>query len=162
MPNHRPRGREGPALRFRSRPGVNVSLNWQGLCPEAGKQYQRRITVPVRIHGLPPHATNACVVIERGRAADHRPSFVGSDWTVGREQPPSRSFAYGVADDDWRLRIELDEDAAGGLFGGCLCPGRMRGTSSGRSNDRLAVSRDGRTVFVYAGLGRAARPCPAR
>jgi hypothetical protein len=56
-----------------------------------------------------------------------------------------------MADDDWRLRIELDEDAADGLLGRLHLPGNdARDLARALEKDRLAVSRDGSTVFVYA------------
>ena len=55
-----------------------------------------------------------------------------------------------MADDDWRLRIELGGHGAGGLLG------RLSGGPSTRlarelEAERLAVSHDEDTVFVYAG-----------
>jgi hypothetical protein len=55
-----------------------------------------------------------------------------------------------MADDDWRLRIELGGHGAGGLLG------RLSGGASTRlarelEAERLAVSHDQDTVFVYAG-----------
>jgi hypothetical protein len=56
-----------------------------------------------------------------------------------------------MGDDDWRLRIELDESAAGGLLGRLHLPGSDTGDLVRRlEHDRLAVSRDGSTIFVYA------------
>jgi hypothetical protein len=56
-----------------------------------------------------------------------------------------------VAQDDWRLRIEVDDESAGGLLA------RLRGLGSDArelqhelARERLAVTRDGATVFVYA------------
>ena len=56
-----------------------------------------------------------------------------------------------MAHDDWRLRIELDEDAAGGL----LQRLGLLGSDAHRlvhelAKDRLVVSGEGRTIFVYA------------
>jgi len=56
-----------------------------------------------------------------------------------------------VARDDWRLRIELGEDAGGvlsrlGLFGGS----GARDLAHELEAERLAVTRDGGTIFVYA------------
>jgi hypothetical protein len=57
-----------------------------------------------------------------------------------------------VADDDWRLRIELDEDAASGLLGRLHLPGSpARDLAHELEKDKLAVTVDGSTVFVYAG-----------
>jgi hypothetical protein len=56
-----------------------------------------------------------------------------------------------VAHDDWRLRIELDEDAAGGLLGRLGLPGSdARELAHELEHERLAVTRDGSTIFVYA------------
>jgi hypothetical protein len=56
-----------------------------------------------------------------------------------------------MAQDDWRLRIELDDDAAGGFLG------HLGGFGSEAADlehqlehDRLAVTRDDATIFVYA------------
>ncbi len=56
-----------------------------------------------------------------------------------------------MARDDWRLRIEIDDESAGGLVA------RLRGLDSDArelarelARERLAVTRDGDTVFVYA------------
>jgi hypothetical protein len=56
-----------------------------------------------------------------------------------------------MANDDWRLRIELDEDAAGGLLArlGVIGSG-ARDLERELEHDRLAVTRDGRTIFVYS------------
>jgi hypothetical protein len=53
--------------------------------------------------------------------------------------------------DDWRLRIELDEDAAGGLLQrlGVLGSNAHRLVDE-LAKDRLVVTGEGRTVFVYA------------
>jgi hypothetical protein len=53
--------------------------------------------------------------------------------------------------DDWRLRIELDEEAAGGL----LQRLGLLGSDAHRlldelAKDRLVVTGEGRTIFVYA------------
>jgi hypothetical protein len=53
--------------------------------------------------------------------------------------------------DDWRLRIELGEDAAGGLVARLgLLDSDARELEHELADERLAVTRDGRTVFVYA------------
>jgi len=56
-----------------------------------------------------------------------------------------------VARDDWRLRIELGEDAAGGFLArlGILESG-ARDLVRELEAERLAVTRDGGTIFVYA------------
>jgi hypothetical protein len=68
------------------------------------------------------------------------------------ECPHCRRRRYGsvVADDDWRLRIELGGQAARGLLA------RLSGTDARNlahelETERLAVSHDEDTVFVYAG-----------
>jgi hypothetical protein len=57
-----------------------------------------------------------------------------------------------VANDDWRLRIELDEEAAGGLLKrlGVLGSDAHRLVDE-LAKDRLVVTGEGRTVFVYSG-----------
>jgi hypothetical protein len=65
-----------------------------------------------------------------------------------------------VADDDWRLRIELEEHGVGGLLA------RLRGGDADHlarelEADRLVVSHDHDTVFVYAGsLAQIERALP--
>ena len=56
-----------------------------------------------------------------------------------------------MADDDWRLRLELDEGAAGGLLQrlGVLGSDAHRLVDE-LVKDRLVVTGEGRTVFVYA------------
>ena len=56
-----------------------------------------------------------------------------------------------MAHDDWRLRIELDEDAAGGLLQRLgLLGSEARALARELADDRLAVTLEGRTMFVYA------------
>jgi hypothetical protein len=56
-----------------------------------------------------------------------------------------------VAQDDWRLRIELDEDAAGGLLARLgLLGSQARDLVHELRDERLAVTQEGKTVFVYA------------
>ncbi len=56
-----------------------------------------------------------------------------------------------MARDDWRLRIELGADGAGGLLGRL---GLLRSDARELAHDledrRLAVTQDGGTLFVYA------------
>ena len=57
-----------------------------------------------------------------------------------------------MANDDWRLRIELDEEAAGGLMSRLHASGSAaRDLVRDLEQARLVVSRDESTVFVYAG-----------
>jgi hypothetical protein len=57
-----------------------------------------------------------------------------------------------MANDDWRLRIELDEEAAGGLMSRLHASGSAaRDLVRELEQARLVVSRDESTVFVYAG-----------
>jgi len=63
-----------------------------------------------------------------------------------------------MAQDDWRIRIELpDEEGAAGLLDRL---GLRRGDAEELADElrehRLAVSRDGDTVFVYASTGMQA------
>jgi len=68
-----------------------------------------------------------------------------------------------MANDDWRIRIELEEEQAHGLLQ------RMQHGLSDEAaelakelrNDRLAVSRDGNTIFVYADTRDQARKAHA-
>ena len=56
-----------------------------------------------------------------------------------------------MAQDDWRLRIEIDEESAHGLLsrlGGLH--GEARELQHELADERLPVTRDGSTVFVYA------------
>lgn len=57
-----------------------------------------------------------------------------------------------MARDDWRIRIELEEEHAGGFLnrlGGGL-GSRARDLAKELEADKLAVSRDDDTLFVYA------------
>jgi hypothetical protein len=57
-----------------------------------------------------------------------------------------------VARDDWRLRIELDDEAAGGFATRLGLVDSEAGELADELRDRrLAVTHDGPTVFVYAG-----------
>jgi hypothetical protein len=56
-----------------------------------------------------------------------------------------------MAQDDWRLRIDLDERAAGGLLARLgLFGSEARELERELEQERLAVTREGRTIFVYA------------
>jgi hypothetical protein len=56
-----------------------------------------------------------------------------------------------VARDDWRLRIELGEDAAGGLLARLGFLGsEARELARDLEDQRLAVTHDDGTIFVYA------------
>jgi hypothetical protein len=56
-----------------------------------------------------------------------------------------------VARDDWRLRIELGEGAAGGLLARLrIVDSSVRDLARELEEERLAVTRDADTVFVYA------------
>jgi len=55
-----------------------------------------------------------------------------------------------MARDDWRLRIELGDEGAGGLLGRLgLAGSGARHLEQGLDDQHLAVTRDGGTVFVY-------------
>ena len=60
-----------------------------------------------------------------------------------------------MAQDDWRLRIDVEDDAAHNLFGrlGRLVSDEARELARELQDARLAVSRDGDTIFVYASSG---------
>ena len=66
-----------------------------------------------------------------------------------------------MADDDWRIRIEVEEEehAAGFLerLTGDL-GSEARELAADLEAHRLAVSRDGETIFVYASSHGAAAP----
>jgi hypothetical protein len=56
-----------------------------------------------------------------------------------------------MAHDDWRLRIELDEEAAGGLLERLgLVRSGARNLEHELTHERFAVTLDGRKMFVYA------------
>ena len=64
-----------------------------------------------------------------------------------------------MARDDWRIRIELEEEHAGGFLnrlGGGL-GSRARDLAKELEADKLAVSRDEDTLFVYAASREQAR-----
>jgi hypothetical protein len=56
-----------------------------------------------------------------------------------------------MAHDDWRLRIELDDDAAGGLLESMRT---LESDGHELAGEKLAVTHEGRTVFVYADSSR--------
>jgi hypothetical protein len=56
-----------------------------------------------------------------------------------------------VARDDWRLRIELGEEAAGGLLSRLgLLSSEAKELARDLEDQRLAVTQDDGTIFVYA------------
>src|SRR5205807_6838557 len=57
-----------------------------------------------------------------------------------------------MARDDWRIRIELEGERAGGFLEriGLDLGSRARELANELKDERLAVSRDGETIFVYA------------
>jgi hypothetical protein len=56
-----------------------------------------------------------------------------------------------VAQDDWRLRIELDHESAGGLLARLgVLSSEADEVARDLAEERLAVTRDGATIFVYA------------
>ena len=56
-----------------------------------------------------------------------------------------------MARDDWRLKIELGEDAAGGLLSRLgILGSEARSLARELEDQRLAVTQDGGTIFVYA------------
>jgi hypothetical protein len=63
-----------------------------------------------------------------------------------------------MARDDWRIRIELEEEQAPGLLErlGFDISSRAKRLAEELQLDRLVVSRDGDTVFVYASSGAEA------
>jgi hypothetical protein len=64
-----------------------------------------------------------------------------------------------MARDDWRIRIELDGDRAGGFLErlGLDLGSRARELAKELQQERLPVSRDGDTLFVYAATRAQAR-----
>ena len=57
-----------------------------------------------------------------------------------------------MAGDDWRVRVELDEEQARDLFHriGLDVPSRAKDLAEELERERLEVSHDADTVFVYA------------
>jgi hypothetical protein len=57
-----------------------------------------------------------------------------------------------MARDDWRIRIELEDEHAGGFLErlGLDLGSRARELARELEEERLPVSRDGETIFVYA------------
>jgi hypothetical protein len=57
-----------------------------------------------------------------------------------------------MARDDWRIRVELEGERAGGFLErlGLDLGSRARELAKELEEDRLPVSRDGETIFVYA------------
>jgi hypothetical protein len=67
-----------------------------------------------------------------------------------------------MAHEDWRLRIELGSDGAGGLLGRLGLVNTDADDLAGALRARLAVTRDEETVFVYAdSQARLERAMPA-
>jgi hypothetical protein len=64
-----------------------------------------------------------------------------------------------MARDDWRIRIELEAERAGGFLErlGLDLGTHARELAKELEEDRLAVSRDGDTIFVYASAGLQAQ-----
>ena len=63
-----------------------------------------------------------------------------------------------MARDDWRIRIELADEHAGGFVDrlGLDLGSQARELAKELAEDRLAVSRDDNTIFVYASSGQQA------
>jgi len=63
-----------------------------------------------------------------------------------------------MARDDWRIRVELEEEHAGGFLQslGFGLSSRAKELAKELEADRLPVSRDDDTIFVYASSGLAA------
>jgi hypothetical protein len=57
-----------------------------------------------------------------------------------------------MARDDWRIRVELEDEHAGGFLDGLGLDlgSKARELAKELEAERLAVSRDGDTIFVYA------------
>lgn len=53
--------------------------------------------------------------------------------------------------DDWRVRIDIDEEGGAGRLTGTLRELALERDARSRLGDRLVVTRDGPTVFLYAG-----------
>src|SRR5437762_1837244 len=64
-----------------------------------------------------------------------------------------------MARDDWRIRIELEGDRAGGFLErlGLDLGSKARELAKELEEERLPVSRDGDTIFVYASTRMQAR-----
>ena len=60
-----------------------------------------------------------------------------------------------MARDDWRIKVELEDDHAGGFLEGLGLDlgSKARELAKELEAERLAVSRDGDTIFVYASSG---------
>ena len=59
--------------------------------------------------------------------------------------------------DDWRLTVELDDEADAAQLGRLLAGLELPEEERAKLGDRVAVSRDGRRVFLYAGSEPRAR-----
>src|SRR5262249_45373124 len=83
--------------------------------------------------------------LPRGRARAAHGGVPPRGLTAGRAR-----YVYAVASDDWRLRIEV-EDATGGFLDRIgLFDADARDLARELKHERLAVTRDGDTIFVYA------------
>jgi len=65
------------------------------------------------------------------------------------------SLTPDMARDDWRIRIELEDEHAGGFLDrlGLDLGSKARELAEELEAERLAVSRDDETIFVYASSG---------
>jgi hypothetical protein len=65
-----------------------------------------------------------------------------------------------MSNDDWRIRVEVEQEPRHGLFQRALSP-EADELAQALSGDRLAVSRDGSTIYVYAGSRQQAEHAQA-
>src|SRR5581483_5850419 len=95
-----------------------------------------------------PHPRRASALRVRRRRphcrAARRPAHPRTATADARARRPSpRAYCTAVAHDDWRLRVELEGEGAHTLLSRLELVRDLE-------HDRLAVTRDGDTVFVYA------------
>ena len=61
--------------------------------------------------------------------------------------------------DDWRLQIDFSEERMAGQLAERLQAPELEHDLSGAFQDRVIVSRDGATVFLYSGSRQQAERC---
>jgi hypothetical protein len=79
-----------------------------------------------------------------------------------RRLPPPIGYD-AIVSDDWRIRIDVQEEHAQGLLDrlGVDLSSEARELADELEGRRLVVSRDGGTIFVYAGSGQEAETARA-
>ena len=97
--------------------------------------------------------TSSCAPsVRRGAACSRRSPARTPSWLTAYKRPSPEARLPPMARDDWRIRIELDQEQARGFLErlGIDISSRAKELAKELALDRLAVSHDADTVFVYA------------